>query len=183
MSVESTARAIGVALEESGSEFESPAPGSYLVTLPGEHKLKTLLWFVVGKHSVLVEAFVMRKPDENHQELYNFLLSKNARMYGVAWAIDPVGDLYLVGRHPHEAMTPEHVDTLCGSVLSYADGMFDQLLELGFGSSIKREWDWRAKNGESLANLKAFARFADPANRGPSADPANRGPSADPANR
>ena len=35
-------------------------------------------------------------------------------------------------------------------------------LELGFGSAIRREWAWRVKRGESLANLQAFARFADP---------------------
>jgi deazaflavin-dependent oxidoreductase (nitroreductase family) len=34
-------------------------------------------------------------------------------------------------------------------------------LELGFASAIRREWAWRAKRGESLANLQAFARFAD----------------------
>jgi hypothetical protein len=36
------------------------------------------------------------------------------------------------------------------------------MLRLGFGDSIKREWAWRVKRGESLANLQAFARFADP---------------------
>ena len=41
-------------------------------------------------------------------------------------------------------------------------GLADAALELGFASSIRREWAWRAKRGESLANLRAFARFADP---------------------
>ena len=47
-------------------------------------------------------------------------------------------------------------------VLTYADENFDTMLRLGFGDSIKREWAWRVKRGESLANLRAFARFADP---------------------
>ena len=54
------------------------------------------------------------------------------------------------------------VDRLLGCVLSYADENFDTALELGFASAIRREWAWRAKRGESLANLRAFARFADP---------------------
>jgi hypothetical protein len=41
------------------------------------------------------------------------------------------------------------------------------MLEIGFGSSIRREWDWRVKRGESLRNLEAFAAFADPARRPP----------------
>ena len=43
-----------------------------------------------------------------------------------------------------------------------ADDNFDTALELGFASSIRREWAWRVKRGESLANLNAFARLADP---------------------
>jgi hypothetical protein len=50
-------------------------------------------------------------------------------------------------------------------VLTYADEWFDLALEIGFRSSIQREWDWRVSRGESLRNLEAFARFADPANR------------------
>jgi hypothetical protein len=49
--------------------------------------------------------------------------------------------------------------------MTYADEWFDAALEIGFRSSIEREWDWRVSRGESLANLAAFAAFADPAKR------------------
>jgi Putative bacterial sensory transduction regulator len=152
-------------LDERGLGYERTAPGSYLVKLPGEHKLATMCWLVAGDHSLLVEAFVMRQADENRERLYDFLLQRNARMYGVAFSLDRTGDVYLVGRLPLAAVTPDEIDRLLGSVLSYADDNFDQMLEIGFGSSIKREWDWRVKRGESVANLKAFARFADPDRR------------------
>ena len=58
------------------------------------------------------------------------------------------------------------LDRLLGCVLSYSDDSFDTLLEIGFAESIRREWRWRASRGESLANLQAFARFADPARGG-----------------
>jgi hypothetical protein len=83
-------------------------------------------------------------------------------MYGVAFSVDRLGDIYLVGRVALQSVTAEEVDRLLGSVLSYADDNFDAMLEIGFGSSIRREWEWRAKRGESLRNLQAFARFADP---------------------
>ncbi len=51
---------------------------------------------------------------------------------------------------------------MLGCVLSYSDENFDPALMLGFASSIRREWAWRVKRGESLANLQAFARLADP---------------------
>ncbi len=153
---------IRAALEESALDYHSPADGQFFVKLPGQHKLATNCWLVAGSHSLLVEAFVCRRPDENHEDFWRFLLRKNSRMYAVAFSVDDVGDVYLVGRLPLQAVTAQEVDRLLGSVLTYADESFDPLLEIGFASSIRREWAWRSKNGESTANLQAFARFADP---------------------
>ena len=153
---------IQAALESSELDYHSPGDGQFFVKIPGQHKLATNCWLVAGRHSLLVEAFVCRKPDENVEEFLRFLLRKNTRMYGVAFSVDAVGDVYLVGRLPLQAVTAEEVDRLLGSVLTYADESFDPLLEIGFASSIRREWEWRKKNGESTANLQAFARFADP---------------------
>lgn len=107
----------------------------------------------------------MRQPDENREELWAWLLRHNARMYGVAFAIDAVGDVYLTGRVGLAAVTADELDRLLGAVLSYADSSFDTLLEIGFGSAIRREWEWRVKHGEPLDNLRAFAHFADPTRR------------------
>ena len=153
---------IKAALDSLGLAYEQPEPGAYLVRLQGEHKLATLAWLIAGEHSLQVEAFFCRQPDENHEAFYRFLLERNGRMYGVHFTLDPVGDVYLTGRLPLSAVSTEDIDRLLGCVLSYSDENFDTALELGFGSAIRREWAWRVKRGESLANLRAFARFADP---------------------
>jgi hypothetical protein len=153
---------IRAALDEAELTYDSPGQGQFFVTLPGTHKLATHCWLVLGRHALLVEAFVVRKPDENAEEFYRFLLRRNARLYAVGFSLDETGDVYLVGRLPLHSVTPDEVDRLLGAVLQYADESFDPLLEIGFASSIRREWAWRRKNGESMANLRAFARFADP---------------------
>ncbi len=149
-------------LDEQQLTYERSDVGAYLVKLEGSHRLATMAWLVVGDHSLLVEAFFCRKPDENHAQLYRWLLERNARMYGMAFSVDHLGDIYIVGRLPLAAVTSEEIDRLLGSVLTYSDDNFDRALEIGFASSIRREWGWRVKRGESLANLAAFARFADP---------------------
>lgn len=153
---------IRTSLKEAELDFAEPTPEQFFVKLPGTKKLVTNCWLVVGQHGLLVEAFVCRKPDENHEDFYAFLLRRNARMFAVAFSLDKAGDVYLVGRLPLGGITPAEVDTLLGSVLQYADESFDLLLEIGFVSSIRREWAWREKRGESTANLQAFARFAQP---------------------
>lgn len=132
---------------------------SFAVTLPGTHKLKTVCNLIVGEHSLRIEAFVMRHPDEHREELWEWLLQRNARMYGVAFSVDKVGDVYLVGRAPLHAVTEDELDRLLGAVLTYADESFDTMLEIGFGTAIRREWQWRVSRGESLANLQAFRDF------------------------
>jgi hypothetical protein len=127
-----------------------------VVELPGERKLTTNTILNIGEHSVRVEAFVCRKPDENHEGVYRFLLKRNRRLYGVAYTLDNVGDIYLVGRIGLDAVTPDEIDRVLGQVLEVVDNDFNTLLELGFKSSIQKEWAWRVSRGESLKNLRAF---------------------------
>jgi hypothetical protein len=153
---------IRVVLKESELDFAEPQPEQFFVKLPGTHKLVTNCWLVVGQHGLLVEAFVCRKPDENHDEFHTWLLRRNSKTFAVSFALDQAGDVYLVGRLPLAAVTAEEVDRILGAVLQYADESFNTLLEIGFATSIRKEWAWRQKRGESLANLQAFARFASP---------------------
>jgi hypothetical protein len=141
--------------------WEKTGDNGYVVVLPGTHKQKTNCNLIVGEHTLRVEAFVMRHPDENREALWQWLLQRNARMYGVAFSVDGVGDVYLMGRLPLHAVTEEELDRLLGAVLTYADESFDPMLEIGFGSAIRREWAWRVKRGEPLDNLKAFTAFVE----------------------
>jgi putative sensory transduction regulator len=148
---------IGAILDGLGVGYEHPEPGAYLVRLEGEHKLATMTWLIAGQHSLQVEAFFCRQPDENHAAFYRFLLERNGRMYGVHFALDATGDVYLTGRLPLAAITDAEIDRLLGCVLAYSDETFNEALKIGFGTAIRREWAWREKRGESLANLRPFA--------------------------
>lgn len=154
------AETVAAALAEQDLEWQRLDNATFAVALPGEKRLKTACVLTVGAHALEVEAFVMRAPDENREQVYGWLLQHNARMYAVSWAIDATGDVYLVGRLPLTAVSAAELDRVLGCVLEYADGSFNTLLEMGFGSSIRREWAWRVKNNLPRANLEAFADFA-----------------------
>jgi hypothetical protein len=148
--------ALGAALDGLGVSYEQPEPGAYLVRLEGEHKLATMTWLIAGEHSLQLEAFFCRQPDENHAAFYRFLLERSARMFGVHFALDATGDVYLTGRLPLAVISEAEIDRLLGSVLTYSDEAFNEALKIGFTSAIRREWAWREKRGESLANLRPF---------------------------
>lgn len=144
------------ALAEQGLEHEEATEGTFVVVLPGERKLKTTVSLVVGAHSLSVNAFVARRPDENHQAVYRWMLERNTRLYAVAFALDHLGDIYLSGRVPLHAVTADEVDRLLGAVLDASDSSFNTILELGFASAIRKEWAWRLSRGEPTYNLAAF---------------------------
>lgn len=150
------ARVVESALSDADLEWERLTPYSFTVTLPGTRKLQTPCRLDVGEHALSVHAFVARHPDENHVGVYRWLLERNLRLYGVAFAVDHNGDIYLDGRRPLAGIDAAEIDRLLGSVLSYADESFNTILELGFASSIRREWEWRRSRGEPTHNLEAF---------------------------
>jgi hypothetical protein len=144
------------ALQQTGLEWRRDGDASFTVDLPGETKQRTVTSLRVGDHTLQVSAFVVRHPDENHEGVYRWLLERNARLAGIAFTVDRAGDVYLVGRLPLAAVTADEVDSLLGRVLAAADGSFNTLLELGFASAIRAEWQWRLSRGEPTGNLAAF---------------------------
>ncbi|MFC4947412.1 YbjN domain-containing protein [Pseudonocardia sp. GCM10023141] len=148
--------AVAAALAELDVDHHRREAGQFLVTLPGTNRLQTACWLLVQRHALFVQAFVCRRPDEEHESVYRFLLQRNSRLYGVHYALDRIGDIHLIGRIGLHAITAPELDRVLGQVLEAADGDFNTLLELGFASSIRREYAWRTDRGESTANLKAF---------------------------
>ncbi|MEU6609020.1 YbjN domain-containing protein [Streptomyces shenzhenensis] len=153
------AQVIADALKDAELEWESPEPGSYVVKLPGTRKLSTTVSLIVGRHSLSLNAFVIRHPDENEAAVHRWLLERNLKLYGVSYAVDPLGDIYVTARLPLASVTAEETDRLLGQVLEAADGSFNTLLELGFAAAIRKEYAWRVSRGESTRNLDAFAHL------------------------
>lgn len=163
--------AVRAYLAGSDLEHEEPAAGTFVVVLPGERKLRTTVSLAVGEHALTVEAFVARHPDENAGDLHRWLLERNRRLYAVAFAVDQLGDVYLHGRLPLSSCTADELDRVLGSVLEYADGSFNTILEIGFASAIRREWEWRVSRGEPTDNLAAFRHLAEPSAATPPSPP------------
>jgi hypothetical protein len=158
-------------LEANELEYDEPQPGQFSFALPGEKKLQTAVRLDVGNHALGIHAFVCRRPDENHEQVYAWLLQRNLKLYGVSFAIDRLGDIYLDGRLPLSVLEDEdELDRLLGAVLTTADDSFNSILELGFASSIRKEWEWRKLRGESTRNLEAFRGWLEAEDRSGSQD-------------
>ncbi|CAB4902835.1 unannotated protein [freshwater metagenome] len=141
-----------------GIAFERVDDSTFIATLKGEQKLAITVAFKMGTYALAVNVFVMRKPDENVELVHRYLLETNLKIFGLSYAVNHLGDIYLTGRLPL-TLNEDDLDRLFGAVLRYADESFNKLVELGFESAIRREWAWRESRGESLENLQAFAHM------------------------
>jgi len=147
-------------LNQEGLSFER-TENVIVVTIPGEKKLTTTCSLSVGVKALTINAFVARHPDENTEDVYHWILERNLKMYGVSFAIDSHGDIYLAGKVPLASLDLAEVDRLIGCVAEYSDNSFNTILELGFATAIKKEYAWRTSRGESTANLAAFAHILE----------------------
>jgi hypothetical protein len=159
---------VRAALEGLELPWSETRPGLFAVTLPGTAKLSTACALEVGRYGLAVRAFVARRPDENASGVHRWLLQRNLKLRGVCFSLDALGDIHLTGTLALESVTAAAVDQVLGTVAETADASFNPILELGFATSIKREWAWRRARGESTANLAAFAHL-DPERNSPAA--------------
>jgi hypothetical protein len=144
-------------IEHEETSREGVEGARFSLSLPGEKKLQVPVRLDVGPHALGVHAFVCRNPDEEHARVHRWLLERNLKMYAVSFAVDRDGDIYLEARLPLAAsVAADELDRVLGSVLHNADESFNAILELGFASAIRKEWEWRVSRGESTRNLEAF---------------------------
>lgn len=143
-------------LADADIQHELLDDSTLLVTVPGEKKLYTNVIFKVSEKTLSINAFVIRKPDQNAEKVHDWLLRHNAANYLLSYAINELGDVYLVGRLPIALVSRDEIDRILGAIHEYCDASFNILLELGFADAIRREWAWRLSRGESVANLEAF---------------------------
>ena len=150
-------------LDETGLEWEPGArDDEFVVSLPGEKKLRTVVSLVCGENALSVSAFVIRNPDENHGEVYRFLLQPQPAPARPRLRRRPLGRRLRhrtgAGRRGRRRSTSTSCSASCSSAV---DEPFNELLVMGFLTSMRKEWEWRVSRGESLRNLEAFRHILE----------------------
>jgi hypothetical protein len=126
--------------------YKRVGDGQWAAQLRGDRKLTIPLGIALSGDRVVFESFFMRRPQENLAEFYEMLLRRNARAYGVHFALDGQGDVFLVGARAAHGLDGEELDRIVGSILIEADGLFNAAIEVGFKSYLEADMAWRARN-------------------------------------
>jgi hypothetical protein len=110
----------------------------WFVRVLGEAKDVFSIWLTLRQRTLEFETYVMPAPEENAGELHEWVLRRNAELYGAAFCIGDEDALYLRGHVPADAVTDAELDRIVGSLYAWTERFFRPMLGIGFRSRVQR---------------------------------------------
>ena len=114
-----------------------PEVRRWYVRMRGEERDFVAVWLTLGQRTLHYETYFMPAPEENAAELYEFLLRRNHRLFGMRFAIGAEDAIYLVGQMPLEAVDEAELDRIVGSTYAYVEQWFPPAMRIGFASKFR----------------------------------------------
>jgi hypothetical protein len=80
----------------------------------------------------------MPAPETNIEATWRYLLTRNADLLGMAFALGDEDAVYLVGRVPVSRVDDFELDRIIGASLAYTDECFPTAMALGYEGRYRR---------------------------------------------
>ena len=108
----------------------------WYVRMAGEEKQTFTVWLTLREYTLHYESYFMPAPEENVQEVWEYLLRLNARLFALRFAIGEEDAVYLVGQLPMRAVDEAELDRIVGSVFAYTEQYFRPAMRIGYASKF-----------------------------------------------
>ena len=131
----------------SASSGARPRGGSSSRPCPANAKLKTVTALTIAGDTLLLSAFVIRNPGREPRRGLQAPAAPQPAPARTRVCHRSRRDVYVTGRCPARLIDADYLDHLLGVVLEASDAPFNELLVLGFLTSMKKEWAWRVARG------------------------------------
>jgi Putative bacterial sensory transduction regulator len=123
---------------EHRSVTDRTATDRWVLRFRGTEKDVIAIWLTLGQRTVLVESEVMPAPDEAPAAVHELVLTRNASLFGLSYAIGQERGIYLVARVPAAAIDVDELDRLCGAIVSEVDEVYPTVMTIGFPAHYRR---------------------------------------------
>jgi hypothetical protein len=118
-------------------ERGDPGEHRWYLRLRGEQKEVFTIWWTLGQRTLHYETYVMPAPEENHAGVYEFLLRRNASIFGAAFNIGAEDAVYLAGQVPIGQIDEGELDRILGTLWEWVERSFRPAMRLGFASRFR----------------------------------------------
>ncbi len=109
----------------------------WYVRISGEDKDNSMVLFTLGQRTLHFETYFMPSPEENRQDVFQYLLRKNSKLYGVSFGVGGEEAVYLSGQINSEVISSDTLDWVLGTIYKAVEECFKPALRLGFASRFK----------------------------------------------
>lgn len=109
----------------------------WFIRLAGEEKQVTTIWFHLRERTLHFETQFMPSPEENREQLFEYLLRLNNKLFGVRFSIGDEEAVYLMGQLPWSAVDEDELDRIVGSAYAYTEQYFRPAMRIGYQSKFK----------------------------------------------
>jgi hypothetical protein len=110
----------------------------WYLRLRGEERDFTTIWLTLGQRTLHYETYFLPAPEDSQGDVYEYLLRRNSKLFGMRFAIGPEDAIYLVGQMPLSAVDDGELDRVVGSTYAYVEQYFRPVLHMAFASRFKR---------------------------------------------
>ena len=118
-----------------GAESGIDGLRAWFVRLNGEAKETFSARLELGQRTLSYETYFLPYPEENFQELFEQLLRRNEKLYGMAFTLGSEDAIYLRGQMDNALITADgELDRVLGSLYEYSEQAFPAAVRLGFAS-------------------------------------------------
>jgi hypothetical protein len=114
-----------------------PMDRRWFIRLAGDEKQYTTIWFHLRERTLHFETQFMPSPEENREQLFEYLLRLNNKLFGVRFSIGDEDAIYLMGQLPWSAVDEDELDRIVGSAYAYTEQYFRPAMRIGYQSKFK----------------------------------------------
>ena len=114
-----------------------PQDRRWFIRLAGEEKQVTTIWFHLRERTLHFETQFMPSPEENREQLFEYLLRLNNKLFGVRFSIGDEEAVYLMGQLPWSAVDEDELDRIVGSAYAYTEQYFRPAMRIGYAGKFK----------------------------------------------
>jgi putative sensory transduction regulator len=114
-----------------------PSMNRWFLRLRGEDRDFTTIWLTLGQRTLQYETYFLPDPEESKAEVYEYLLRRNHKLFGMRFSIGPEDAIYLVGQMPLVAVDEGELDRVVGSTYAYVEQYFRAVLHMAFASRFR----------------------------------------------
>lgn len=106
--------------------------GGLAVRLPSDARGSFVLQLRRTERALAMRAFIMRRPDRLHLEVYARLLHKNLDARDWRFAVDELGDVHIGAYIPTDRVDAAMLDPLLGGAIQLVDAVYEGMARTGF---------------------------------------------------